>query len=368
MTAAQNTPPHPPAEPPPGEENVLVVEDQFFALVPEWVIEADVPDGPFRLYCLLLRYGNSSGVRMPSRGTLARRLGRSTDAIDRAMRALEKAGLVVVQHRQRCGATLTNQYHLRTQRPSAAAQDDAGTAGGGGRTSAAPSPVARPSAPPSSAVAGSASARASVGEGRESAAPRRTFAEGAAADPRPNPEISTQRSSPPPPPSPAPPAAERAPREEEVELLTQLGLRSAVSLDQLAGHCAALRAAHGCGATLWKGPHLIAALQVAVGARGWPAHLATVALLKVAKDPATRSPMRVAEAGPWWDEAAADVSSSQLTEVDVEALEERLQALGGGRVAVQMQARAELHREDLPLTRTTVFQRACEILDRQAAS
>ncbi|TNM67585.1 hypothetical protein FHN55_08995 [Streptomyces sp. NP160] len=153
-----------------------------------------------------------------------------------------------------------------------------------------------------------------------------------------------------------------------MELLTQLGLGSAVGLDQLAVHCAALRAAHGCGATLWKGPHLLAALQLAVGTRGWPAHLATAALLKVAKDPTTRSPMRVAEAGPWWDEAAADMSASQLTEVDVEALEERLQALGGGRVAVQMQARAELQREDLPLTRTTVFQRACEILDRQAAS
>lgn len=366
MTPAQNTPPHPPAECSPGEENVLVVEDQFFALVPEWVIEADIPDGPFRLYCLLLRYGNSSGVRMPSRGTLARRLGRSTDAVDRAMRALEKAGLVVVQHRQRCGATLTNQYHLRTQRPAAAAAADGGAAGGGGRTSAAPSPQAPPSAPLSSAATSGAPVGASVGEGRGSAAPRRTSAEGAAADLRPNPEISTQRSSPPPP-SPAPPTAECAPREEE-EFLTQLGLGSAVGLDQLAVHCAALRAAHGCGATLWKAPHLLAALQLAVGSRGWPTHLATAALLKVAKDPATRSPMRVAEAGPWWDEAAADVSSSQLTEVDVEALEERLQALGGGRVAVQMQARAELQRADLPLTRTTVFQRACEILDRQAAS
>jgi len=368
MTPAQNFPPHPPAEPPPGEENVLVVEDQFFALVPEWVIEADIPDGPFRLYCLLLRYGNSSGVRMPSRGTLARRLGRSTDAVDRAMRALEKAGLVVVQHRQRYGATLTNQYHLRTQRPAAAAGDDGGGSGGGGRTSAAPSPQAPPSTPPSAPATGGASVGASVGEGRGSAAPRRTSAEGTAADLRPNPEISTQRSSPPPPPSPAPPAPERALREEEVELLTQLGLGSAIGLDQLAVHCAALRAAHGCGAALWKGPHLLAALHLAVATRGWPAHLATAALLKVAKDPATRSPMRVAEAGPWWDEAAADVSSSQLTGVDVEALEERLQVLGGGRIAVQMQARAELQREDMPLTRATVFQRAGEILDRQAAS
>jgi hypothetical protein len=63
----------------------LVVEEPRFAIVPEWVIDAALSDGAFRLYSLLLRYGNGSGSRMPSRQTLARRLRRSVDAVDRAM-------------------------------------------------------------------------------------------------------------------------------------------------------------------------------------------------------------------------------------------------------------------------------------------
>jgi hypothetical protein len=51
----------------------LVVEEPRFAIVPEWVIDAALSDGAFRLYSLLLRYGNGSGSRMPSRQTLARR-------------------------------------------------------------------------------------------------------------------------------------------------------------------------------------------------------------------------------------------------------------------------------------------------------
>ena len=64
----------------------LWVEEQPFALVPEWVIDLDVSDAAFRVYSLLLRYGNTSGQRMPSRKLLAVRLHRSVDAVDRAVR------------------------------------------------------------------------------------------------------------------------------------------------------------------------------------------------------------------------------------------------------------------------------------------
>ncbi len=75
-------------------DGTLVVEEPRFALVPEWVIDAAIPDAAFRLYSLLLRYGNGSGSRMPSRSTLARRLRRSVDAVDRAMRQLSDTGIV----------------------------------------------------------------------------------------------------------------------------------------------------------------------------------------------------------------------------------------------------------------------------------
>ena len=57
-----------------GDPGSLFVEEQRFAVVQEWVIDAAISDGAFRLYSLLLRYGNSSGCRMPSRALLARRL------------------------------------------------------------------------------------------------------------------------------------------------------------------------------------------------------------------------------------------------------------------------------------------------------
>lgn len=101
----------------PDGEATLVVEEPRFALVPEWVIDADINDAAFPLYCLLLRYGNSSGCRMPSRPTLARRLRRSVGAVDRAMHQLVAAGIVRVEHRRADAQFLTNRYHVRTSDP-----------------------------------------------------------------------------------------------------------------------------------------------------------------------------------------------------------------------------------------------------------
>ena len=97
-----------------------------FAIVPEWVIDAAISDRAFRLYSLLLRYGNGSGSRMPSRQTLARRLRRSVDAIDRAMRQLTEAGIVRVEHRRSGEQFLSNRYHVRTSPPAGLAAADGG--------------------------------------------------------------------------------------------------------------------------------------------------------------------------------------------------------------------------------------------------
>ena len=112
-------PPRSTAPPPPDDAELsLFVEEITFSMVPEWVIDLDLPDAAFKLYALLLRYGATSGRRMPARQTLARRLRRSVDAVDRAMKALVMAGLVVVQHRRVDGAYLTNLYYVRTSRPA----------------------------------------------------------------------------------------------------------------------------------------------------------------------------------------------------------------------------------------------------------
>jgi hypothetical protein len=129
ITVTPKAPPTPTTLPAAG---TLVVEEPRFAIVPEWVINAEISDGAFRLYSLLLRYGNGSGSRMPSRQTLARRLRRSVDAVDRAMRQLTEAGIVRVEHRRNGEQFLSNRYHVRTTPPAGIAPAD-----GGGRTSAA---------------------------------------------------------------------------------------------------------------------------------------------------------------------------------------------------------------------------------------
>ena len=110
-----------------GDEGSLVVEDQRFAILPEWVITANISDGAFRMYSMLLRYGNNSGVRMPSRALLAHRLHRSVDSIDRALRELVSAGTVRIQRRHSGHQFLSNRYCVRTSAPSAPGAVDRGS-------------------------------------------------------------------------------------------------------------------------------------------------------------------------------------------------------------------------------------------------
>ena len=123
------------------------------------VIDTDISDAAFRVYSLLLRYGNTSGQRMPSRKLLAVRLHRSVDAVDRAVRELADTGLVRIEHRRAGRRNLTNRYHLTTHDPNGT-----GTTGGGRRS--APTPSATPQV----------DRDAPVGEGRGSAGSRTSAA------------------------------------------------------------------------------------------------------------------------------------------------------------------------------------------------
>ena len=101
--------------------------EQRFAVVPEWMLDADVSDAAFRLYAVLARYGNTSGVRMPGRALLARRLRKSVDTVDRALRELTAAGVLEVERRHDGNRHLTNRYHLRTVDPASSSRTDAAT-------------------------------------------------------------------------------------------------------------------------------------------------------------------------------------------------------------------------------------------------
>ena len=317
----------------------LFVEESRFAIVPEWVIDAAVSDGAFRLYCLLLRYGNSSGCRMPSRPTLARRLRRSVDAVDRGMRQLTEAGIVRVEHR-RCGEQfLSNRYHVRTTAPAHTA-----TFEGGGRISAA-----TPEPPEGGRIF--------------AATPGRTSAARVAADVRPNPEVLTDK---PPPPAPSRPGRSSAPRaveEADEALLQACGI---TDLEALAKACMAARRVLGKPTARWTARCLGVVIKLAVVTRGWPTASMEQALLAVARDRESHSPARVAEAGPWWD--AKILGSDQGMDADeLAALEARLAETDGRRPALQAQARAELTAEGMPVIRSTVARRACAILDLRDA-
>ena len=116
---ARDVPPSPRGDPGDfAEAGSLVVEEQRFAVVREWVIDAELSDAAFRVYSLLLRCGNGFGCRMPSRRLLAQRLHRSGDSVDRAMRELKTAGVVKVERRRHGRESLTNRYHVRTSDPA----------------------------------------------------------------------------------------------------------------------------------------------------------------------------------------------------------------------------------------------------------
>ena len=116
------------------DEGTLVLE-QRIAIVPEWIIDAPISDCAFRLYAVLLRYGQTSGQRMPGRALLARRLHKSSkDTVDRALKELAGIGAVVVERRRSGRQNLTNRYHLRSTPPGQEASVDRASEGpAGGR-------------------------------------------------------------------------------------------------------------------------------------------------------------------------------------------------------------------------------------------
>jgi hypothetical protein len=340
----------------------LVVEDRF-AIVPEWLLDADVSDAAIRLYAVLLRYGQSSGARMPGRATLARRLRKkSTDSVDRAMHELEQIGAVHVEHRYAGGQRLTNLYHLKATRGHV---PSVGTREGGSRKSAATPEV-------EDAVV---TVRLEGGGRTDAARGGRNDAAVVAANLRPNPEHPTHTETPSPagePSSAGLRTIDRNPwREDEDRFLETLGI---TDMDAFVTDVQALRTDVGASVGRWSRPPLVAALQTAVRARGWPEHTAAEALKAVAADPATRSPMRLAEAGPWWDiaqphgldsrsgSAGKDEANAADERVLLEVAEAELIEADGLRIVLQRQAREQLGAEGKPLTRVTVLRRAHQLL------
>ncbi|MBI4943040.1 MAG: hypothetical protein HY830_20030 [Actinobacteria bacterium] len=349
--------------------------EERFSIVPEWVLDAAVSDAAVRLYAVLLRFGATSGQRMPSRRTLADRLRKkSVDSVDRALKELVAIGAVEVTRRSRDGLNLTNRYLVRSTRPGR--PRSAPRSGGGGRTDAAtPGTGGESGASPTTGGTPPGECRHLRGGRRSAARGGRTGAARVAATVRPDRESLTENSPPPPGPSStdttvqvsAPdggPGVTAGRSARRTRVVAALGL---ADLADVAERCTRLRADFGLPAGLWTADRLADVLAAAVLDAGWPAAAAVPALLAVAADPATRSPARLSCPGPWWDvppgSARADRPEDRAAG-GTAVLEAVLAETGGLRVALQRQARAELSGEGVPLTRSSVTRRAVEILRR----
>ena len=91
---------------------------EYFAIVPEWIVLADISSNAIRLYALLNRFANSQGRAWPSRKTLADLMRTSTATVDRAKDELVTIGALEIEHRLNpSGDPSSNLYILSTSSP-----------------------------------------------------------------------------------------------------------------------------------------------------------------------------------------------------------------------------------------------------------
>lgn len=88
---------------------------EYFAIIPEWVIHADVSANAVRLYAVLNRFANSRGHAWPSRKTIAELMRVSVATIDRAKDELVEIGALTIEARTTpSGDPSSNLYILHT--------------------------------------------------------------------------------------------------------------------------------------------------------------------------------------------------------------------------------------------------------------
>lgn len=88
---------------------------EYFAIIPEWVLHADISANAVRLYGVLNRFANSRGHAWPSRKTIAEIMRVSVATVDRAKEELVEAGALTVEARKTpSGDPSSNLYILHT--------------------------------------------------------------------------------------------------------------------------------------------------------------------------------------------------------------------------------------------------------------
>jgi hypothetical protein len=93
-----------------------ITADNYFTIIPEWVLYADITATAVRLYGTLQRYADKdSGECHPSRATLATKCNCTVKSIDRALAELIAIGAVIKKQRISPNGDMTsNQYRVIT--------------------------------------------------------------------------------------------------------------------------------------------------------------------------------------------------------------------------------------------------------------
>lgn len=91
--------------------------DNYFAIIPHWVLFANISPQAVRLYCVLRTYADNRTLESwPSRNTLAEDLQvDSVKTIDRAVKELVDLGAISVERRFKNGEPQSNLYTLMSQ-------------------------------------------------------------------------------------------------------------------------------------------------------------------------------------------------------------------------------------------------------------
>jgi len=91
--------------------------DAYFAIIPEWVLDADISGNAVRLYGVLRRYADQNGQCFPTRKTLASRVRVSEATVDRLIKELQDIGALLVRNRKAdSGGYTSSMYTVVTVR------------------------------------------------------------------------------------------------------------------------------------------------------------------------------------------------------------------------------------------------------------
>ena len=96
-----------------------VTADGYFAIIPEWVLYADISPAAVRVYCVLHRHADNDTAKcIPSRKHIASKARLGLSSVDRAIDELVRIKALIVQHRKsENGDPTSNEYTVIVNRP-----------------------------------------------------------------------------------------------------------------------------------------------------------------------------------------------------------------------------------------------------------